>query len=520
MTQAAAGSELDERVPGRRWIVRLDPVGRGSAEVRVSCGRPACAERRLPSAAAGRTAAVAHLKAHLRAAPAPRADAYCACRADGCRAHLPDTGGRARTEQPWRCGGSVVLTVITDRAGRWWQALECCSRCAAATPGARTAAGPPPSAPPAAGRPAPAAAGTGVGRPHFSDQQVTARTGGPAPLPVPAPRPVPARRRRPPEARVGRRVIPRDLRPVSLRDELTELGDLFRAYQKRPEPDLALLADLQERKARAFLTWSDVSCDVTLRLEARRAEQAAAVIRRQHQHRTGCVPDGDGPGVARLLTVPAQWEYARSVLAHVADHTPLPGAQARLLVLMLTLRTAHTGTGNLVGQDVNALGLTDPEDLVERLTGCGWLSLPGTVGDLLASRPENPTPVTVPSLVPDEDGTGPFTFGKKTRPKLSGWAQRVVSDKKLRKAKAPAGARLLAVTLATWTDEVGRLGPGGRGVALNALTTRVPVGSGELRDLIDRLTAADWLTDAALTDTHLTGRLTERVLPLTCPLPD
>ncbi|MFE1250601.1 hypothetical protein [Streptomyces sp. NPDC058735] len=307
---------------------------------------------------------------------------------------------------------------------------------------------------------------------------------------------------------------------MSLRDELTELGGLFRAYQKRPEPDLALLADLQERKARAFLTWSDVSCDVTLRLEAQRAEQAAAVIRRQHQHRTGCFPDGDEPGLARLLTVPAQWECVRSVLAHVAGHTPLPGAEARLLVLMLTLRTARTGTGNLVGQDVNALGLTDPEELVEQLTGCGWLSLPGTVGDLLASRPENPTPVTVPSVVPDEDGTSPFTFGRKTRPKLSGWAQRVVSDKKLRKAKAPAGARLLAVTLATWTDGVGRLGPGGRGVALNALATRVPVGSGELRDLIDRLTAADWLTDAALTDTHLTGRLTERVLPLTCPLPD
>ncbi|MGM7441808.1 hypothetical protein ACPW7O_10130, partial [Streptomyces tunisiensis] len=67
MTQAATGSEPDERVPGRRWTVRLDPVGRGSAEVRVSCSRPACAERRLPSAAAGRTAAVAHLTAHLRA---------------------------------------------------------------------------------------------------------------------------------------------------------------------------------------------------------------------------------------------------------------------------------------------------------------------------------------------------------------------------------------------------------------------------------------------------------------------
>lgn len=509
MTQAAAGSELDERVPGRRWTVRLDPVGRGSAEVRVSCGRPACAEQRLPSAAAGRAAAVAHLKAHLRATPAPRADTYCACRADGCRAHVPDTGRDARTA-PWRCGGPVVLAVVADRAGRWWQALECCSRCAAVIPGAQTAGPSRPSAPPAPGRPAPAAPRTGTTAPQFSDrQQVTAGAG------VPGPRPEPTRRRRP-EARISQRVIPRDLRPLSLRDELVELGGLFRAYQRRAEPDLSMLADLQERKARAFLAWSDASCDVTLRLEAQRAEQAAAVIRRQHRHRTGEVAEGEEPGVARLLNVP-QWEYARSVLTHVAGHTPLPGAEARLLVLMLTLRTAHTGTGNLVGQDVTGLGLTDPEDLIGKLTGCGWLDIPGTVGDLLASRPENPTPVTVPSLVPGTDGSGPFTFGRKTRPKLSGWAQRVVSDKKLRKAKAPAGIRLLALTLATSTDDTGRLGPGGQGIPLNTLATRVPADAGELRYLMDRLTAADWLAEAALTDTHLTGQLTERVLPLTCP---
>lgn len=47
----------------------------------------------------------------------------------------------------------------------------------------------------------------------------------------------------------------------------------------------------------------------------------------------------------------------------------------------------------------------------------------------------------------------------------------------------------------------------------------VPVGPGELQHLADHLTAADWLTNAALTDTHLTGQLTGRVLPLTCPLP-
>jgi hypothetical protein len=306
---------------------------------------------------------------------------------------------------------------------------------------------------------------------------------------------------------------------VTLRDELIELGDLFRAYQQREQPDLELLADFQERKARAFTLWADATGEGALRWEARRAEQAAATDRLQHQQRTaGIIVDGSGPAVARLLTVPAQWEHARSVLAHVADHTPLPGPEARLLVLMLTLRTGHTGTGNLVGQDVTALGLTDPEDLVEKLTGCGWLTLPGTVGDLLASRPENPTPITVPSLTPREGKAGPFTFGKKTRPKLSGWAQKIVSDKKLRKAKATAGTRLLALTLATQTSADGRLGPGGQGLALDALTAWTPVDSGELQHLVDQLTTADWLTDATLTDTHLTGQLTERVLPLTCPL--
>ncbi|WP_081238429.1 hypothetical protein [Streptomyces viridosporus] len=509
MTQAAAGGP-DERVPGRWWTVRLDAVARDSAVVRVSCSRPACAEQRLPSAAAGRAAAVAHLKAHLRATPAPRAEAYCACRAEDCRTHLPDTGRPARAE-PWRCGGPVVLAVLTDRAGRWWQAMECCARCAAATPGARTVATSRAPGPQTTARPAPAATGTGAGAPLFSDHRAAAGRE------VPAPRSVPARRR-PPQAKIAQRVVPHDLRPVALRDELIELGDLFRAYQQREQPDLALLADLQERKARAFTTWADVTCDGALRWEARRAEQAAAATRLQHQQRTGGIAAGDGPAVTRLLTVPTQWEHARSVLAHVAAHTPLPGPEARLLVLMLTLRTAHTGTGNLVGQDLTALGLADPEDLIGKLTGCGWLTLPGTVDELLASRPENPTPITVPSLVPHEDGTGPFAFGRKTRPKLSGWARRVVTDKKLRKTRASAGTRLLALTLAAHTDASGCLGPDGRGIALDTLTTRVPVGPAELRDLTDRLTAADWLTDTHLTDTHLTGRLTERVLLLTCPL--
>lgn len=137
---------------------------------------------------------------------------------------------------------------------------------------------------------------------------------------------------------------------------------------------------------------------------------------------------------------------------------------------------------------------------------------------LLTFRPENAAPIIVPSFAPQEEGTAPFTFGKKTRPKLSGWTQKVISDKKLRKAKATSPTRLLALTLATPTSGSGRLGPGGHGIALHTLVALVPAGAGEL-GLAGQLTTAGWLTNAALTDTQLTGQLTERVTPLTCPLP-
>ncbi|MER5890008.1 hypothetical protein ABT160_39800 [Streptomyces sp. NPDC001941] len=531
MTQVTT-TEPVERLVGRTWIVRLDAAARGSAAVRVSCSRPACAVQRWPSAAEGRAAAVAHLKAHLKAAPAPRAQAYCACKAHECSSHVRPAERRQRGE-PWRCGGPVVLAVVTDREGRWWQAMECCARCAAATPGATTAATAPPLRPQSTPRPDPTATVAGTSAPLFSDPQPAATDA----TAVPAPRPRPERRRSLP-SRIGQRTIPHSLRPTELRDELIALGDLFRSYQQR-EPDLATLADLHERKARAFAAWADAGGGSVLRDEAARSQQAAAAIRLQHEHRAGRTvsspghpdtgpagmesPGGTaamdcGPVVQRQLTVRTQWDHARSVLTYAADHAPLPGPQARLLTLMLTLRTAHTGTGNLVGQDITALGLTDPEDLIEDLTGCGWLQLPGTAGELLASRPENATPVTVPSLVPDEGKAGPFTFGRKMRPKLSGWAQKVISDKKLRKAKATAATRLLALTLATQTDTQGRLGPGVQGIALTALAAAVPVDPGELEHLVDQLTQADWLIDAALADTGLTGQLTERVLPLACPL--
>lgn len=520
MTKAAGG--LDERVVGRKWTVRLDATGCSGTTVRVTCSRPSCAEQRLPTASDGRAAAVAHLRAHLKAAVEPRAHAYCACRHEECGAHIRPTTGRYERVPSWRCGGAVVLAVVTDREGRWWRAIECCSRCAAATPGTKivaTAAAVfvPTKAVPTAAAPR-AVAGE---RPTMAAQFSHSPASGSAPVPNSASRSVPRKAPKPrrPQGyeKIAQRVIPHDLRPVVLRDELVELGRMFRAYQKSAEPDLALLADLHTRKAQAFMSWSDVTGDVTLRLEAQRAAHAATAARLQHQQRTGASTDGEGPAVERFLMGTTQWTNARSVLAHLADHAPLPGAEARLLTVMLTLRTAHTGSGNVVGQDLNALNLTDPEGLIGELADCGWLTLPGTAGDILAARPESPVPVTVPSLVPRDDGTGPLTFGRKMRPKLSGWAQRVVSDKKLRKSKSSPATRMLALTLAARTSFDGRFGADGGGVDLEDVIEWCPVERDELPALVEKLSATNWLAEASLTDTRITGQVSERVLPLTCP---
>ncbi|MGW6413243.1 hypothetical protein ACWF95_39980 [Streptomyces vinaceus] len=322
----------------------------------------------------------------------------------------------------------------------------------------------------------------------------------------------------PPEGRIGQWTVPPDLRPLTLRDELIELGDLFRSYRQCGEIDLAALARLQERKARAFAAWFETSGDTSLRREARRAALAAESTLLQHQHRTCPDTDGNGTLATRLLTTPTRWEHARSVLTYVASHTPSPDPQTRLLTLILTLRTALAGGGNVVGKDLADLNLSDPERVIGHLVDQGWLILPGTPADLLASTPQEHTRILVPSLVPRRDIPGPFAFGKAVRPKLAGWARRVISDARLRESRADAATRLLALTLATQTTADGRLGPLGQGLHLEQLTFLCPVDRDGIGKLFRQLTDARWLTDTHLTETHLSGRLTADALPLTCPL--
>ncbi|MGW4779975.1 hypothetical protein ACWEPA_25355 [Streptomyces filamentosus] len=526
-----------DRVTGRLWTVRLAPHGHPSARaVKLSCSRPACADTRFPSAAEGRKAAIGHVNthlAHIRAGGGPRGEARCACRAADCAWHTPDpdTGRRGGPRPPAetvRCGGPVVLTVYADRAGRLWRIAETCARCAAATPGSRvldTAAPSSRTAPAGTGRPAEDPAGQ-YQRPEtaagsmtalFSHQAGSPATGAPsaagsAGLPrargTSASAPRQAKRR----GKIAQRTVPHDLKPDALRLELIDLGDAFRAYQKDPEPDLALLAELHDRKASAFRLWADVTGDGSLRHEADRAEAAAQATREMHTNRTvqPAGETGERPAAARLLTR-AQAATARAALDHLPAYCPLPGAGARLAVLMLALRAAKDGTLHITGQDLITWLPDDAEQVVERLVAAGWLDLPGTVADLMASRPENPAVVTVPPA----GQPGPFAFSKTARSRISNWAQKAVSDRKLRKKKAAASTRLLALYTAAHTRPDGRLGlPEDGGLRLDMVAAFCALSPEEISEHTGLLTAAGWLAEADVAGGWLRGRLSERALPL------
>lgn len=530
-----AGTQ-QERVAGRVWTVRLDPYGGPSARaVRLSCSGAACTEQRLAGGAgAGRKAAVEHVNlhlAHIRAGGGPRGEAWCACRTAGCVWHTRDSGNGPRggmrpVAGAVRCGGPVVLTVCADRAGRLWRIAEMCARCAAATPDCRvldTAPSPSRTTPAGADQAAvqPDAEAEPVGGKGRNDMTAVFSDPGPSPTsgaspsgaatPTSVPRaraasPAGASRRTKRSGKIAQRIVPHDLEPDVLRVELIELGDAFRAYQQSTEPDLALLAELHERKARAFRLWADVSGDGSLRHEATRAEKAAQTTREMHANR------GDEGAVERLLTR-GQAVHARTVLDYAAAHAPHPEADVRLAVLMLTLRAARAGTGNITGQDLTGWLPNDAERVLQQLVVADWLRLPGTVAEVMASRPEDPTPFTVPALLPEQPR--PFTFGKTTRSRISGWAQKAVGDRKIRKKKLGAATRLLALYTAAHTRPDGRLGlPEDGGLPLDRAAAFCALPPDQVAEHAGLLTAADWLTEADTTGGKLRGQLTERVLPL------
>jgi hypothetical protein len=148
-----------------------------------------------------------------------------------------------------------------------------------------------------------------------------------------------------------------------------------------------------------------------------------------------------------FLLTPRQGEAARELLTYVAA-LPLTGADAQLLAVVVAIRAARAGIGNLTGQDLRSLRLADAERALIAVSALGWQGQEALLGGDLVT----PVAVTVPDLADRR-----LPFGKVMRSRVSGWTARTLSAKPVKKTST--GARLAALYLAAHgpADEYGTL---------------------------------------------------------------
>ncbi|MGW6880207.1 hypothetical protein ACWGEU_08065 [Streptomyces goshikiensis] len=155
----------------------------------------------------------------------------------------------------------------------------------------------------------------------------------------------------------------------------------------------------------------------------------------------GAVPTTAAPAASAppFLLTTSQGRAARLLMSYVAALL-LSSPEAQLLAVVIVIRSTRGGTGNITGQDLRSLKLTDPARLVAEVRGLGW-EIPD---QLLDGPPELPVAVTVPDLAAGTDH--PLPLGKQARTRVSGWTTRTFAAKPLKKT-TPA-ARLAALFLA------------------------------------------------------------------------
>ncbi|HWU11656.1 MAG TPA: hypothetical protein VN520_35795 [Streptomyces sp.] len=151
-----------------------------------------------------------------------------------------------------------------------------------------------------------------------------------------------------------------------------------------------------------------------------------------------------------FLLTPRQGEAARTLLAYVCS-LPLRGADAQLLAVVVAIRAARSGIGNLTGQDVRSLRLADPEGAVGAFAALGWQGQEALLGTDLVT----PVGVTVPDLGGRPDS--PLPFGKVMRSRVSGWTARTLSAKPVKKTSTAARLAALFLSAHGPADEYGTL---------------------------------------------------------------
>ncbi|MFJ6464150.1 hypothetical protein ACIQM0_24495 [Streptomyces sp. NPDC091387] len=191
-----------------------------------------------------------------------------------------------------------------------------------------------------------------------------------------------------------------------------------------------------------------------------------------------------------LLTT-RQGEAARALLSYVAE-LPLGSVDAQFLAVVVAIRAARGGVGNLTGTDLRSLRLEDPRRAVADLEAVGW-QVPGPLVD---GDQDVPVGIRVPDMSGETDH--PLPLGKGTRSRVSGWAMRARIAKPVKKT-SPA-TRLAALFLAAHSNS----GLNGRIPAQLPEACRAAVPELAVKGFLADLAGDTYRLDPAMR--HLAGR--------------
>ncbi|RJQ81035.1 hypothetical protein D5S17_06425 [Pseudonocardiaceae bacterium YIM PH 21723] len=192
-------------------------------------------------------------------------------------------------------------------------------------------------------------------------------------------------------------------------------------------------------------------------------------------------PATDQYGLRRLRI--SHRAYLEKALPYLVEKNLGSSPQVRLFALVCLTRAARSGTGNLVGDDLRRLRLTDGVAALRELSAPGWLTCDT---DVMTATPEHPAGYVLPEFTEN-----PWQMGKVSAKRISGWVSDVVSHRRLRKVNHQA--RLAAVHLTAHSDVAGSSTVSAADMAKFCLAK----GPGDVVDLVKVLLQAGWLTGVA-----------------------
>ncbi|MBE3002260.1 hypothetical protein IDM40_26690 [Nocardiopsis sp. HNM0947] len=199
----------------------------------------------------------------------------------------------------------------------------------------------------------------------------------------------------------------------------------------------------------------------------------------------------------RVLPInPDQYLLLQDVWERVIEDRAGTDPESRMLAVAIALRAVIRGFSYVLAHDMKILRIDNPEPSLSALTSTGWLD--STPERILAAGPMDPETCDMPSF-----HGNPWETTEGIRTRASGWYQRAINHRKMR--KKPARLRVVGAYLASRAEFDATISVRADDI-IEACALSGPM---ELVELLEWLVRIEWITQPNLAQDPVRVSLTE-----------